>query len=315
MKNQHIGHIKKRAIFEIIGLVVIAVLSYSQRSTLGDALNIIGGSNLYIVVLSVIVYWAALPLTAFSYQLLTKKHIPMLTTTLAQLSGSGPGRIIPGGFGRLGLIILHLRKVGIPTQVAVVASIMNGLVGVIVNSLILLVLVFQHPNIQAHFQYGTGVFTILLVVIPIFILFGLTESIHRKKHGYKPLRKLSKEWRGQIRLLRTNPIRIVYLVVIALLILASNLIILMLAAKAADMPLQINDAIIALSVGVFVGGILPTPGGLGGVEAGTASALVALGYEPTLSTGVAVLFRMVTYWQPLIPGTLAYLYLREKKLL
>ncbi|MCA9328358.1 flippase-like domain-containing protein [Candidatus Saccharibacteria bacterium] len=306
---------KKRAVFEVLGLGVIAAISFAQRELIIESLRAIGSSNLYFVLLSVAVFWLSLPLTAMSYQQLTKNKIPMLTTTLAQLTGSGPGRIIPGGFGRLGLIVIHLHKVGISTQVGIVASVMNGVFGFTVNSVLFWLLVLRHPDITSHFSYGTGVVTILLVVIPIFVLFGLYELLLRSKRGKKPMKKLSKEWRAQIRLLTAEPMRITKLIAVALAILGANVAILMLCARASEVSLPINEAIIALSIGVFVGGILPTPGGLGGVEAGTASALIAFGNDPTVSTSVALLFRMTTYWQPLIPGTIAYLYLREKKLI
>jgi uncharacterized protein (TIRG00374 family) len=305
-------HIKWRATFEIIGLFVIIGLSINQKDTLLEALKAISGSNLYVVLLAVLVFWLTLPLTALSYRQLIKHRIPLFNATLAQLAGSGPGRIVPGGFGRLGLAVLHLRKIGIPTQIAIIASAMNSLFGVVVNSIILLILLSQHNDIQTHFRYGTGVATILLIVIPFFTIFGIFEYLSHRKHASKPLKKLSKSWAIQIKLLLNEPFRIVKLIFIALLILASNVAILLLASKSTDIQISVNDAIIALSVGVFVGGILPTPGGVGGVEAGTASALIALGYDPTVSTTVAVLYRMVTYWQPLIPGTVSYFYLRDK---
>ena len=102
---------------------------------------------------------------------------------------------------------------------------------------------------------------------------------------------------------------------IALLILTGGVVIILLCSKALEVNISMSDALIALSVGVFIGGVLPTPGGVGGVEAGIASTLMFLGYSPTEATSIAILFRAITYWQPLIPGTIAYFYLRKKKLL
>lgn len=308
-------HSGKRAFLELFGLAVIGILSYTQRDLLYESLRAIGNSNLYYMLLAVGVFWLSLPLTALSYQQLTKKKIPILTVTLAQLAGSGPGRIIPGGFGRLGLAILHFRKIGISTQMGLVISLSNNIFGIFVNSLLMLVLLTRRSDLTASFRYGTGLATILLGVIVLALFFGLFELLIHTRNGAKPLRKLSKEWRSQISLLSSEPRRAVALTAIALVILTANILILLLCARATGVSLRVDDAVIALSIGVFVGGILPTPGGLGGVEAGTASALIALGHDATISTTIAVLFRMVTYWQPLIPGIISYLYLREKKLI
>jgi uncharacterized membrane protein YbhN (UPF0104 family) len=50
-----------------------------------------------------------------------------------------------------------------------------------------------------------------------------------------------------------------------------------------------------MSSGVALGSIVPTPGGLGGVEAGLIAAFVAFGYDPTLAASATVLFRLATY--------------------
>jgi hypothetical protein len=86
-----------------------------------------------------------------------------------------------------------------------------------------------------------------------------------------------------------------------------------LAGKAISQDVPLTYATIALSAGVTIGGILPTPGGLGGVEAGIFSTLLALGYDAQSATTIAILYRSATYWQPLLPGTIAYFYLKSKK--
>ncbi|MFF1278372.1 lysylphosphatidylglycerol synthase domain-containing protein [Streptomyces marokkonensis] len=51
-------------------------------------------------------------------------------------------------------------------------------------------------------------------------------------------------------------------------------------------------------------GRLPTPGGLGSVEAALVVALVAVGGAAAPATAVVLVFRVVTVWLPLLPGAL-----------
>lgn len=115
--------------------------------------------------------------------------------------------------------------------------------------------------------------------------------------------------------LGSKPTKLLLLIAVATAIVLGHALVLMFSGKALDITINLTDAIIALSVGVFVGGAVPTPGGLGAVEAGTISALILLGYEPAAATSVALLFRVATYWQPLVPGIASYLYLRKESLL
>ena len=50
----------------------------------------------------------------------------------------------------------------------------------------------------------------------------------------------------------------------------------------------------------------PTPGGLGAVEATLIAGLTAAGMKADMALGSVLLFRLATFWIPLLPGWLAY---------
>lgn len=60
-------------------------------------------------------------------------------------------------------------------------------------------------------------------------------------------------------------------------------------------------AYLAATVAVAV---IPTPGGLGSMEAALVVALVAAGGPPAVATAVVLAFRIITLWLPLLPGAL-----------
>ena len=145
--------------------------------------------------------------------------------------------------------------------------------------------------------------------------FSLFQWMLHAKRTRNSTLKLTRKWHVQIKFIIKKPILVIELFSLAMLILVGGVGILLLCSLALGVNITVSDAIIGLSVGVFIGGVLPTPGGVGGVEAGIASTFVFLGFSPTESASVALLFRAITYWQPLIPGTIAYFYLRKRKLL
>jgi uncharacterized protein (TIRG00374 family) len=60
-----------------------------------------------------------------------------------------------------------------------------------------------------------------------------------------------------------------------------------------------------------LGGLLPIPGGLGGIDGGLFGTLVVYG-TPVATTAAAVLaYRVILFWLPLIVGALAFLSLRR----
>jgi len=60
-----------------------------------------------------------------------------------------------------------------------------------------------------------------------------------------------------------------------------------------------------------LGGLLPLPGGIGGIDGGLIGALVVYG-APVAATAAAVLaYRVILFWLPLIVGGAAFVSLRR----
>jgi glycosyltransferase 2 family protein len=84
------------------------------------------------------------------------------------------------------------------------------------------------------------------------------------------------------------------------------------AAATDDRAAKINFAVVAV---VFLtaqaaGSIVPTPGGVGGVEGALIGALTTFGrLDGGLATTSVLLFRLMTFWLPVLPGWIAYNYM------
>lgn len=308
-------HLSRRSVLEYAGLMLLITISINQHTLIEEAFESIRASNPLLFACGSLVFWLLLPVTSISYRLLARKHLPIGVTMLAQLAGAGPGRIIPGGLGRLSFGTLNLHKLGLSIQRAVIITVTNNVIGLLVHATLFSIILFIHPGVRVVVITHIDARTLLWATIGLLFICGIYGWAIRLRKFQLMLYKLRKQARAVGRDLRSHPIKTFLLIICAIVILFGHVTILMLVGKSIDAQLMFNDAIIALSVGIAVGGILPTPGGIGGVEAGTISILVLLGYDPTTATSATLLFRAITYWQPLIPGTLAYIYLRKRQLL
>jgi uncharacterized protein (TIRG00374 family) len=61
-------------------------------------------------------------------------------------------------------------------------------------------------------------------------------------------------------------------------------------------------------VAAAIGGTVPTPGGVGGVEAALTAALIGAGVLAATAAAIVLLFRIFTFWLPTIPGWAALQY-------
>jgi len=310
-------HLEKRAIIEIIGLILLGIVAYMQRSTIIEAIETVSSIDMYWFVLLLASYWAAMPLTIVNYRLITPKpkKYNFFHAILAHAAGSGPGKMIPGGIGNLSISALHLKKTGLTIEQAIAVVFTNNITGMLTSVLLFISVAIIKPNFSDYFTNNITFEHLWLgLAILIIIAFVIELALHARgtrKEAHKVINQLRKVVAGFI----SRPKNILGVILISLIITLIHVMMIDLSAFALGLEMNIQDAFIALTIGVFIGGIIPTPGGIGGVEAGITAGLIALGYDAAHATSIAFLFRIASYWQPIVPGIFAYLYLREKRLL
>ena len=74
--------------------------------------------------------------------------------------------------------------------------------------------------------------------------------------------------------------------------------------------LPITSAAVVYLTGSALGSLVPTPGGLGAVEAALAAGLTATGMPAATAVSAVLLFRLLTFWLPVPLGWAAFSYLR-----
>jgi uncharacterized membrane protein YbhN (UPF0104 family) len=232
------------------------------------------------------------------YGVLSPQPLRFGRTLLVQLGSMGVNRLLPAGSGALGISYLYLRanQVGKATAVTVVAA--NNLLGFIGHALLLsLVLVFSPAVIRDFGINGNG-FTIFLIAAAILtLLLGVVILAGRKSAGkfVRPLQPLLKK-----------PGRFIPALGYSLVITASYAAAMLLAANSIGIQLSPAAALVVLSFGVAAASAIPTPGGVGAAEAGVFAALKAYGISNDEALAVALLYRVMTFWLPLIVGGLAF---------
>ncbi len=74
-----------------------------------------------------------------------------------------------------------------------------------------------------------------------------------------------------------------------------------------------TPALAVVVVGYYVGQLanaLPIPGGIGGVEGGMIGSFIAFGINGSTAVLAVLAYRIISFWLPILPGSIAYLQLR-----
>ena len=90
------------------------------------------------------------------------------------------------------------------------------------------------------------------------------------------------------------------------------IVVLIACVRAFDGDLNVAAIAFVYLAGATIGQAAPTPGGLGAVEAALAAGLTAAGLPGGIAVSSVLLFRLITFWIPTIPGYAAFNWLTKK---
>ncbi|MGJ5757402.1 lysylphosphatidylglycerol synthase domain-containing protein [Streptomyces galbus] len=109
---------------------------------------------------------------------------------------------------------------------------------------------------------------------------------------------------GEARAVHARPVRALALWGGALAFPALQAAALALVGRALGLPVPAAHLAVAYLAATAAVALVPTPGGIGSVEAALVAALVAAGGPVPAATAVVLAYRIVTVWLPLVPGAL-----------
>lgn len=244
-------------------------------------------------------------LAAATYGLLALKKLRYRQTLLVELAASFANRLVPGGLGGLGLhgLYLHKRNHSVAQATAVVS--VNNLLGVAAHlSLLAVVLVVRPHSLQTftnHYDVSWQGGAVLFVGI---VVIASIPFVRRKISSFGRNLVVS------VHCLR--PLQVLGAAGLSLLLTVTYTVILFASAHSIGLQVSLLQTFIVFSIGMLVGTATPTPGGLVGTEAGLFAGFISYGATPSTAAGVVLLYRLATYWLPLIPGVCALLIARTR---
>jgi len=228
---------------------------------------------------------------------------------LAELAGSFVTLVTPAAVGGAALNIRYLQRRKVPAAVAA-ASVGVSQVMAFVLHLLLLVVFAAITGSQAHsLQPPTWVYFVIAALILIVLTVVAIPA------GRRLLRARLAPVLGQVvpRLLAVaqQPRKLAEGIGGALLLTAAYILCLDACIRALGGSVPLASTAVVYLTGAALGSAVPTPGGLGAVEAALSAALTAAGLPGATSVSAVLLFRTITFWLPIPVGWGAFNYLER----
>ncbi|MFC0860750.1 YbhN family protein [Sphaerimonospora cavernae] len=294
----------------IIAGAVAAYLLFSQLSQV----------NLLSVVTTADWVWGGMALlasavsfvaAAFIVRGFVPEPLPLGRTVLVQLSASFVKLVAPAAVGGVAINTRYLQKRGVPPGPAVASVGASQLVGL--ASHIALLLLFGYLTGTQAAQSLTPSRGLLVVLLGIAVLFLIVLAV-------RPLRRLVTTrvramFSGVIpRLLDVvqSPRKVLEGVGGTVLLTIANVVCLGVCVRAFGGEVNFTAVAVVFLAGNAIGSAAPTPGGLGAVEGALIVGLRLAGVYDTVALSAVLLFRLMTFWLPVLPGWASFTYLQRQ---
>jgi glycosyltransferase 2 family protein len=305
--------IRPRTLISLVATVVAVYLLVGQldRVKLGGLLHHANWRwTAAALALSAVSYFgAAWSLTGFVLE-----RLSLLRTLLAQLAASFVTLVTPAAVGGVALNLRYLRRANVAPADAAASVGVSQLIAFALHAILLVAFAALARTAHAHSLRPPGWVYIAIGALVAAALIALAFP-----GGRRLLRSRLAPALEQVipRLLdiAQQPVKLAEGIGGALLVTVSYILCLQTSVLALGGSVQFVAVAIVYLTGSAIGSAVPTPGGLGAVEAALSAGLTAAGMPAITAVSAVLLYRTVTFWLPVPLGWAALTYLQRHEAL
>jgi uncharacterized membrane protein YbhN (UPF0104 family) len=287
--------------FRVIYLILVAIAMYllaSQISQLKGSIGHLKASNkiddLIVLIFVISTYFFA-ALTYFSISL---KPIKYLRTLIIQFGISTLNKFLPAGLGTISGNYAYLHKSGHSKDQSVAIVATDSIIGVIANLLLLTILIAYLPFSKFnHLPIKTDLILIIILAILLVAAVILSVPIWRRN-----ILKRLKSILHDIYYYRFLKKKLFYGLLCQIGLTLAYVLALSFSLKSVSVSIPIGSVMVAYSFAIWLGTVIPAPGGAGSVDAGLVSGLLIFKISLPQVVAAVIIFRLISFWLPAVIG-------------
>jgi uncharacterized membrane protein YbhN (UPF0104 family) len=240
-------------------------------------------------------------------------RVPFGPAVAAQVASSFTNRITPASVGSLALNTRFLARTGTGTAAAATAVGLSTSAGFVAHGVITVFAVAWAGSAGLGDLTLPEPRTLLLTggVIGVLVALGLAVPASRR-FLVDRLRGPLRQSFDAVREVAHSPRRLAMLFGGSAFVTLANLAALSLSLQALGASVALSTVAVVYLAGAAIGSAAPTPGGLGALEAALVAGLVAASVDQGAALAAVLVFRLVTFWLPILPGWGAFVLLQRK---
>jgi uncharacterized membrane protein YbhN (UPF0104 family) len=295
-----VERVRLRTLLTIVGGAVAAYVLLSQLGSVNPVRIFSSASlewSLIALGLSALTFVAA----ALSLMGFVPQRLDFVGTFFAQVAGSFVKLVAPPAVGGVAVNARFVQRSGVDPALAVASVGVWQLFAFVFHVLLLLLatLITGREASSDLVPSRPVLFAVVAVVLLLAAAFAVPQARRLLRDRVQPM--LTRIIPRLLDMLQT-PSKLALGIGGNLLLTAAFVLCLYASIKAFGGSLPIWSIAVVYLAGSALGSAAPTPGGLGAVEAALSAGLTAAGLPGSTAVSSVLLFRLVTFWLPVLPG-------------
>jgi undecaprenyl-diphosphatase len=298
-----------------LALAVGAFLLLSQVSSLTDAIAALVAVDPRWVFAGLGLVVIRFVAAAVSLQAAVRTHLGFRSAVVVQLAAAFVSRLTPEGVGWVVVTQRYLEAIGLPRAHALaVIALKVAASGVTRVAIIAVVAVLAGTTGLVRFDIP-AVNPLLLAVVPVALLGVVATVLLLRPYAAAIVRLAVAAAIAAVEGLRDlagEPLRLAALLVSTAWLTILSVLVLAVSAIAFGADVLLLEVFVVYLASSAVASLSPTPGNLGASELAFTAGLVAIGVAPAVALAAVLLYRLLTFWLPVMPGLIAFRYLQAR---
>lgn len=249
--------------------------------------------------------WAS---SALAQQGAVREVLPAGRLVTAQFAASAANHLLPAGLGAGAVNLRFLMRCGLPPARAATALAVKSTAGAAARAVLVAVFAVLCPGVLRLPSVGAGKLLAAGALVAAVLAAAVVVTGTR-------LRRWLADAVADVRAVHASPPRAAALWGGSLIFAALHTGVVIAVVRALDVPLSAGAVALAYLAASSAAVLLPTPGGLGSLDAALAWALTAAGAPGSAGVSAVLGYRLLTVWIPLVPGLLVLAVMLRRKAL
>ena len=247
---------------------------------------------------------------AWSLNGFVPEKLKLHRTLAAQLAGNFATLVSPPTIGSIAINVRYLQRSGLHPALAAASVGVSQVMAFIFHIVLLFVFGIAAGTTAEHTFNPPRWVVIAVVVVVILLLASLAVPYVRKQIAHRVV-PLLREVGPRLATVAQRPAKLAEGIGGILLLNLAFVGVLYASIEAFGGSMTIAVVAVVYLAGATLGQAAPTPGGLGAVEAALVAGLTAGGLNAGIAVSAVLLYRLITFWIPTIPGYWAFTWLSK----